>query len=58
VLNARYPTNSDIKLTAQHRRLLQASGAWRYAAGFYRAPYEIKLLHRWMRYRQPEIEGF
>jgi radical SAM superfamily enzyme YgiQ (UPF0313 family) len=58
VLNARYPTNSDIKLTGRQRRLLQLSGSWRYAARFYRAPYEIKLLQRWMRYRQPEIEGF
>jgi len=58
VLNARYPTNSDIKLTNRQRRLLQASGAWRYAAKFYYAPYEIKLLHRLVRYRQPEIEGF
>jgi radical SAM superfamily enzyme YgiQ (UPF0313 family) len=58
VLNARYPTNSDIKLTGRRRRLLQVSGAWRYATGFYHVPYEIKLLHRWMRYRQPEIEGF
>jgi len=58
VLNARYPTNSDIKLTNRQRRLLQLSGSWRYVARFYRAPHEIKLLHRWMRYRQPEIEGF
>ncbi|MGH7492202.1 MAG: B12-binding domain-containing radical SAM protein [bacterium] len=58
VLNARYPTNSDVKLTARQRRLLQVSGAWRYATGFYFAPYEIKLLQRWMHYRQPEIEGF
>jgi len=58
VLNARYPTNSDVKLTGQQRRLLQAAGAWRYNARFYHAPYEIKLLHRLMRYRQPEIEGF
>jgi len=58
VLNARYPTNSDIKLADWQRRLLQAGGSWRYAARFYRAPYEIKLLHRLMRYRQPELEGF
>jgi radical SAM superfamily enzyme YgiQ (UPF0313 family) len=58
VLNARFPTNSDIKLTARQRRLLQISGAWRYATGSYFAPYEIRLLQRWMRYRQPEIEGF
>lgn len=58
VLNARYPTNSDITITPAKRRMLQATGAWRYTTGFYYAPYEIKLLHRWMRYRQPEIEGF
>jgi radical SAM superfamily enzyme YgiQ (UPF0313 family) len=58
VLNARYPTISDIKLTAGQHRLLQLTGWWRYTARFYHAPYEIKLLHRVMRYRQPEIEGF
>ncbi len=58
VLNARYPTNSDIKLSAGERRLMQATGALRYATGFYHAPYEIKILQRLMRYRQPEIEGF
>jgi radical SAM superfamily enzyme YgiQ (UPF0313 family) len=58
VLNARYPTNSDVKLTGRQRRLLQALGSWRYASRFYHAPYEIKFLHRLVRYRQPEIEGF
>jgi len=58
VLNARYPTNSDVKLTPARKRLLEIVGAWRYQTGFYRAPYEIKLLQRALRYRQPEIEGF
>lgn len=58
VLNARYPTVSDIKLRRWQRALLRGSGALRYAAGWYRAPYEIKALQRLFRYRQPEIQGF
>jgi len=58
VLNARYPTISDIKLKPWHRRLLQIAGTWRYTSGVHRAPYEIKILQRMLRYRQPEEEGF
>ncbi len=58
VLHARYPTNSDVKLTPARRRLLQTMGSWRYGLGIYQAPYEIKFLQRAFRYRQPEIEGF
>lgn len=58
ILNARYPTVSDINLTPLQRALLKTTGTWRYATGVQRAPYEIKLLQRLMRYRQPELEGF
>ncbi|MCB0712565.1 MAG: cobalamin-dependent protein [Ignavibacteriae bacterium] len=58
VLNARYPTNSDIKLKSWQVTLMKLLGSWRYAARFYHLPYEIKLAQRSVRYRQPEIEGF
>ena len=59
VLNARYPTVSDIKLKAWQTRLLKTLGAWRYKLGFYAAPWEIRFIaNRLFRYRQPEIEGF
>jgi hypothetical protein len=59
VLNARFPTVSDIKLKTWQARLLKTLGAWRYKLGFYAAPWEIRLVaNRLFRYRQPEIEGF
>jgi len=59
VLNARFPTVSDIKLKSWQTGLLKTLGAWRYKLGFYAAPWEIRLVaNRLFRYRQPEIEGF
>jgi anaerobic magnesium-protoporphyrin IX monomethyl ester cyclase len=59
VLNARFPTVSDIKLKAWQTGVLKTLGAWRYKLGFYAAPWEIRLVaNRLFRYRQPEIEGF
>jgi len=31
---------------------------WRYKTGFYKFPYEIKVLHKIWKYRQPETQGF
>ena len=59
VLNARYPTVSDFKLTAFQRSAIQRLSWLRYSSRFYRAPYELKLLQKlWLRYRRPEVEGF
>jgi radical SAM superfamily enzyme YgiQ (UPF0313 family) len=59
VLNARFPTVSDIKLKRWQTGLLKTLGAWRYRLGFYMAPWEIRFVaNRLFRYRQPEIEGF
>ena len=58
VLNAAYPTNSDIKLTRRTKAVLQFAGTWRYKLKWYFMPYEIKILQNLFRYRQPEIEGF
>jgi anaerobic magnesium-protoporphyrin IX monomethyl ester cyclase len=59
VLNARYPTVSDIKLKAWQTSFLRTLGAWRYKLGFYAAPWEIRFVaNRLFRYRQPEVEGF
>ncbi len=58
VLNARFPTVSDTKLSAQQRRVMRALGELRYRTGFFSFPYEIKALQKfWLRYRQPEWEG-
>jgi radical SAM superfamily enzyme YgiQ (UPF0313 family) len=59
VLNARFPTVSDIKLKRWQSGILRTLGAWRYKLGFYVAPWEIRFVaNRLFRYRQPEIEGF
>ena len=59
VLNARYPTISDIKLKPWQTVALKALGSWRYFTRFYRAPWEIRFVaNRLFRYQQPETEGF
>jgi len=58
VLNGYYPTVSDIRLNTVKRKLIRTVARIRYKTNFYRFPYEIKLLHRLWKYRQPEIQGF
>jgi anaerobic magnesium-protoporphyrin IX monomethyl ester cyclase len=58
VLNAFYPTVTDRRLTGLRRSLLKTISAWRYALRVYGAPYELRLLHRLMRYQRPETTGF
>lgn len=59
VLNGYYPTVSDYKLTPFQKKVIKFFSGWRYKTGFYYLPYEIKILQRfWLKYRQPEIEGF
>ncbi|MCC6460703.1 MAG: B12-binding domain-containing radical SAM protein [Saprospiraceae bacterium] len=58
VLNARFPTVSDRKLTQLQRRAISALAGLRYRFDFFHFPYEIKVLQKfWLRYRQPEWEG-
>jgi radical SAM superfamily enzyme YgiQ (UPF0313 family) len=58
VLNAYYPTTTDIKLTGPRRLLLRAASAWRYHTRFYRFPLELRALHKVMAYQRPETTGF
>ena len=58
VLNGYYPTVSDIRLSTLKRKLIHLVSGIRYKTSFYKYPYEIKLLHRLWKYRQPEIQGF
>lgn len=58
VLNGYYPTVSDIRLSGVKRKLVRLLSGIRYKAGIYGYPYEIKLLQRIWKYRQPEIQGF
>jgi radical SAM superfamily enzyme YgiQ (UPF0313 family) len=59
VLNGFFPTVSDFKLSSFQRRTIRNFSKLRYRFGLYRMPYEIKALQKfWLRYRQPEWEGF
>lgn len=58
VLNGYYPTVSDIKLSTFKKKVMHTVSSIRYATNFYWKPYEVKLLQRIWKYRQPEIEGF
>jgi anaerobic magnesium-protoporphyrin IX monomethyl ester cyclase len=58
VLNAQYPTVSDFRLTPLKRAVMHAISKFRYRKNIFKFPYEIKVLQRLWKYRQPEIEGF
>lgn len=58
VINAYYPTVTDLRLTGNYRYLLRALSGWRYKLEFYEWPYELKALQRLIHYRRPETTGF
>ena len=58
VINAYYPTATDARLTAWHHAALRVASAWRYSLRWYAAPYELRALHRLIRYQRPETTGF
>lgn len=58
VLNAQYPTVSDFRLSPVKRDVMRLVSSFRYKQNIFKFPYEIKILQRLWRYRQPEIEGF
>jgi anaerobic magnesium-protoporphyrin IX monomethyl ester cyclase len=59
VLNAYWPTVSDIKLSRFQRKAMKLISGIRYQLNWLKWPYELRFLQsRWLKYRQPEIEGF
>lgn len=59
VINAYYPTATDIKISPLQRKVMHWLSGFRYRYNLFQYPYEIKALQRfWLRYRQPEVEGF
>lgn len=59
VLNGYYPTISDVKLSPFQRRAIRSISSIRYKNNWTSYPYEIKILQKfWLKYRQPEIQGF
>jgi anaerobic magnesium-protoporphyrin IX monomethyl ester cyclase len=58
VINAYYPTVTDIRLEGGMRKFLKGLSGWRYQLGWYKWPYELKALQRLVHYRRPETTGF
>ena len=58
VLNAYYPTSTDIRLTGFWRGMLRTVSAIRYHTQIYRYPLELRALHKLIRYQRPETTGF
>ena len=58
VLNAYYPTTTDLRLRGLKRAALRSLSGWRYKTGFYSLPLELKVFHRLFKYQRPETSGF
>lgn len=58
VLNGVYPTASDFRMKPWQKSLMRLPASFRYRLNWFKFPYEIKLMHKVWKYRQPEIEGF
>jgi hypothetical protein len=58
VLNAYFPTATDMRLTGLKRATLRLLSAWRYHLRFYRYPIELRALNRVLTYQRPETSGF
>jgi radical SAM superfamily enzyme YgiQ (UPF0313 family) len=58
VLNAYYPTVTDMRLTPMRRGMLRTAAALRYHSGFNARPFELNLLQRVVHYQRPETTGF
>jgi radical SAM superfamily enzyme YgiQ (UPF0313 family) len=58
VINAYYPTATDLNLTRLRRGMLRALSAWRYHLQLYSNPIELRLLHKLLAYQRPETSGF
>lgn len=58
VIKSRFPTATDIRFRGAFRPLLKALASWRWRTRTFGRPYELKLLHRLVRLRSPELQGF
>jgi radical SAM superfamily enzyme YgiQ (UPF0313 family) len=57
VMNARWPTTQDVRLSGWGRTLLKSLGSWRYALGAYAHPGELRFAQKLVRLRQPRLES-
>ncbi len=58
VINAYYPTTTDMKLTGLRRGMLKALSGWRYHSKFYDFPLELRAMQKVFAYQRPETTGF
>jgi len=58
VINAYYPTTTDMRLTGMRQKVLKLFGGWRYKLQFYNSPVELRLLQKLFAYQRPETTGF
>jgi anaerobic magnesium-protoporphyrin IX monomethyl ester cyclase len=58
VITSRFPTATDIRFRGVFRPLLEGLARWRWSTRTFARPYELKLLHRLIRLRSPELQGF
>jgi anaerobic magnesium-protoporphyrin IX monomethyl ester cyclase len=58
VINAYYPTVTDMRLQGHWKHWLRMMSGWRYQMQYYDWPYELKALQRFIHYRRPETTGF
>jgi hypothetical protein len=58
VVKSRFPTATDIRFSRPARGLLKALAWWRWSTGVLSYPYELKAVHRLVKLRSPELQGF
>lgn len=58
VINAYYPTVTDVKLQGLKRQFSRALASWRYYFEFYNYPVELKAWQKFVHYQRPETTGF
>ncbi len=57
VINSRWPTVQDIHLPRWSRVMLKSLSSWRYASGFYAAPFELAWAQKLVALRKPRWES-
>lgn len=57
VMNARWPTIQDWRLPQWARLMLKGMGSWRYAAGAFDNPVELRWVQKMVRLREPRLES-
>jgi hypothetical protein len=57
VLNAYFPTTTNPRLHGWRGKLVKTAATWRYRSGFYRYPYELKVLDRLLSYQRQDTRA-